>query len=619
MPEPCCTRWSIATSNSGWRRCVSASAKELPSCFNAFEFRRIALRPLCDFRHAHRRRHASVDGSSLRRARARAGPIGRAFGIIRPVSRRTSWRKRSPFAPGASFARDAAQAAAALESLGLRKGDRLAFLSPNRYEWIVIDLAVLSLGAVHVPVHNSLSGPQMRHQIVDCGAKVVLLAGEEQAAKLAAWASATDEFVYTSLDEVTTPLAGSPPARFFELVARPSDDEVDVWLEAAGRRLSPDDLATILYTSGTTGEPKGVMLSHRNITSNAESIVAGFGGPQDERRLNLLPFSHIFARTCDLYCWLIGGSEMALADAPQTAVENCAEFAPRILNAVPYFYERVMRKITEVGMADEPDILPGVMGGNIHYCCSGGAPLPDHIAKFFNDRGVLLVQGYGLTETSPVITMNTPEVHQHGSSGRPIDGIELRIADDGEIVTRGPHVMLGYWNKPADTEAVLVDGWFHTGDLGHIDDDGYLHITGRKKDIIITTGGKKIAPSLVEAKLTADPLIRQACIVGDARDYLGALVVPAPEALAEALRAAGHEIAAEATLPQLIAHAATQSLMEDCFKRRLADLSHYEQVCKFALLDREFDVPHGEMTLTMKPRRAQIAKNFADAIENLYR
>ena len=511
-------------------------------------------------------------------------------------------------------ARDAAQAAAALQKLGVRQGDRVALVSPNRYEWIVVDLAIMSLGAVHVPIHNSLSGPQMRFQIADCGAVCVLVAGEEQAAKLAGAQPLAADVQYASFDPTATPLGGAPVPQLFQIVAPPTDTELDAWLDSAGQSLAPDDVATILYTSGTTGEPKGVMLSHRNITSNAEGVVVGFGGAQEERRLNLLPLSHIFARTCDLYCWLVGGSEMALADSPQTAVENCAEFQPRIVNAVPYFYERVMRKIVEVGMADVPDILPQVMGGNIHFCCSGGAALPDHIAKFFCDRGVLLVQGFGLTETSPVMTMNTPSVHKFGTVGRPIAGVELRIADDGEVLTRGPQVMLGYWQRPADTAAAIVDSWFHTGDLGAIDDDGYLRITGRKKEIIVTTGGKKIAPALLEAKLTADPLLRQACIVGDGRHFLAALLVPNIDALAEAVRAGGDDIPADA----LLTHPAAERVVAECVKARLADLSHYEQVCRFVLLPREFDVPHGEMTLTMKLRRAQVAQNFAAEIARLF-
>ena len=530
---------------------------------------------------------------------------GQAADLIEKEVTVRTWRE---------VARDAAQAAAALQKLGVRKGDRVALLSPNRYEWIAVDLAIMSLGAVHVPVHNSLSGPQMQFQIADCGAVCVLVAGEEQAAKLIAAQPLSGDIRYASFDPTTTPLGGAPVPLFFHLVAPPTDAELDAWLDSAGKTISPDDVVTILYTSGTTGEPKGVMLSHRNITSNAEGIVIGFGGAQEERRLNLLPLSHIFARTCDLYCWLVGGSEMAMADSPQTAVENCAEFQPRVVNAVPYFYERVMRKVVEVGMADVPDILPQVMGGNIHYCCSGGAALPDHIAKFFCDRGVLLVQGFGLTETSPVMTMNTPAVHKFGTVGRPIDGVELRIADDGEVLTRGPQVMLGYWQRPADTAAAIVDGWFHTGDLGAIDDDGYLRITGRKKEIIVTTGGKKIAPALLEAKLTADPLLRQACIVGDGQHFLGALLVPNAEALAEAVRAAGEDVPADA----LLAHPTAQRVVAACVKARLADLSHYEQVCRFVLLPREFDVPHGEMTLTMKLRRTQVAKNFAAEIAQLF-
>ena len=512
------------------------------------------------------------------------------------------------------IARDTAHVAAALRALGVERGDRVVFISPNRAEWIPVDLAVLALGAVHVPVHNSLAGPQMQFQIVDCGAKLVIVAGEEQAAKIAATSLPAGTGL-ASLDAVASAPAGTSPRRLFEVVPPPTEAELDAFLDSAGVGTATNDLATILYTSGTTGEPKGVMLSHGNITSNAEGIVAGFGGAQDERRLNLLPFSHIFARTCDLYVWLIAGSEMALADAPQTAVENCAEFQPRILNAVPYFYERVMRKVVEMGVADMPDILRLAMGGAIEHCCSGGAALPDHIAKFFNDRGVLLTQGYGLTETSPVITMNTHLVYKHGTVGRPLENIEVRIADDGEIVTRGPHVMLGYWNRPEETAAAVVDGWFHTGDVGEIDGDGYLKITGRKKEIIVTTGGKKVAPLLLEAKLTSDPLIRQAAIVGEGKDYLAALIVPNFEGLAEALR----ETIGERPQAELVEQPEARELIGRAIRERLADLSHYEQVQRFTLVGREFDVDHGEMTLTMKLRRKRVAENFRAEIEEMYR
>ncbi len=518
--------------------------------------------------------------------------------------------------------RDVARAESALRTLGIDRGDRAAFISPNRYEWIVVDLAILGLGAVHVPIHNSLTGPQYRFQIVDADVKLLVVAGDEQRAKLRSAEPLPAHVRVASLDPTTSASktgadAGDVPwPRLFDLADELTDGQVDSWCESSVSGASPNELATILYTSGTTGDPKGVMLSHRNLTSNAEAMVAGFGGPQDERRLNLLPFSHIFARTCDLYCWLVGGSQMALADSPQTAIENAAEFAPRMLNAVPYFYERVKRKLVELGMADEPGILPGILGGNIEYCCSGGAPLPAHLARFFNDRGVLLVQGYGLTETSPVATMNTHQVYKHDTVGRPIADVEIRIADDGEVLVRGPNVMLGYWKRPAETAAALDGGWFHTGDVGSLDEEGYLRITGRKKELIVTSGGKKIVPCCVEALLTADPLVRQCAVFGDGRDYLTALVFPEPPMLLNELRARGIDVADEAAAR---AHPQAAAIVGERIRQRLAVLSHYEQVRKFTLIEREFSVERDEMTLTMKMRREQIAANFADVIETMYR
>ena len=494
------------------------------------------------------------------------------------------------------IAATSARIAHALVDAGAKPGDRIAVQVDKVPAVLPLYLAALRAGLVYLPLNTGYQRAELEHFFGDATPRVVVC-GSDRLGVVAA--TARDATVLT-LD-----------AHGGELLDRAEDRDTSF----ATLARAPDDLAAILYTSGTTGEPKGVMLSHGNITSNAEGIVAGFGGAQDERRLNLLPFSHIFARTCDLYVWLIAGSEMALADAPQTAVENCAEFQPRILNAVPYFYERVMRKVVEMGVADMPDILRLAMGGAIEHCCSGGAALPDHIAKFFNDRGVLLTQGYGLTETSPVITMNTHLVYKHGTVGRPLENIEVRIADDGEIVTRGPHVMLGYWNRPEETAAAVVDGWFHTGDVGEIDGDGYLKITGRKKEIIVTTGGKKVAPLLLEAKLTSDPLIRQAAIVGEGKDYLAALIVPNFEGLAEALR----ETIGERPQAELVEQPEARELIGRAIRERLADLSHYEQVQRFTLVGREFDVDHGEMTLTMKLRRKRVAENFRAEIEEMYR
>jgi long-chain acyl-CoA synthetase len=506
---------------------------------------------------------------------------------------------------------DAALFAIALKVLGVARGDKVGLASPNRYEWIVADLAILSLGAVHVPIHNSLTGRQMWFQIQDCGAKAVLVADEEQAAKLAESAPADGLKVqFASFDQTEVEI-GQKPVRtlidFFNQV----DLDVDGPLGFTHEPLAADEPATILYTSGTTGEPKGVVLSHGNLTTNAEAMVRAFHSDDVvDRRLNLLPLSHVFARTCDVYTWIVGGSELALADSPQTAVADCAVFQPTLMNAVPYFYERVMRRLIESGKADVPGALKHMLGGRMRHCCSGSAPLPNRVAEFFTQRGVLLTQGYGMTEASPVITMNTPTVHRLGTVGPAVAGTEVRIADDGEVLARGPHVMLGYWNRPEATAATLVDGWLHTGDLGALDVDGFLTITGRKKELIVTTGGKKIVPTMIEAAITADPLFRQAVVVGEGRNYLTALLVPCRTTLAATLNVA--------ECAELFTQAEAVTLVAERLQACLAHLSRYEQVCRFALLEREFSVERGELTLTLKLRRPQIAANYAAEIERMY-
>jgi len=508
---------------------------------------------------------------------------------------------------------DVARFAAALKSLGVVRCDKVALAAPNRYEWIVFDLAILSLGAVNVPIHASLTGRQMWFQIDDCGAKVVVVAGEEQAEKLASGErKATSPVRFASFDSFSAKI-GDESVPFVASLAHGDDEFTHV-------EVAPIEPATILYTSGTTGEPKGVILSHGNLTTNAEAMVRGFHSSEVvDRRMNLLPLSHVFARTCDVYTWIVGGTELALADTPQTAVADCATFRPTLMNSVPYFYERVMRRLIESGKADVPGALKHMLGGRMRHCCSGSAPLADRVAAFFAERGVLLTQGYGLTESSPVITMNTPTVNRRGTVGQAIEGAEIRIADDGEILTRGPHVMLGYWNRPEETAAALEGGWLHTGDLGALDADGFLTITGRKKELIVTTGGKKIVPSLVEAAILADSLFKQVVVVGDGRDYPTALLVPCRATLLGALAVAG-EVTSEAAVdsPELFNRDEVRTLVEDRLGACLKHLSHYEQIRRFVLLEQEFSVERGELTLTLKLRRPQIAANYAAQIERLY-
>ena len=295
--------------------------------------------------------------------------------------------------------------------------------------------------------------------------------------------------------------------------------------------MRPDDLATILYTSGTTGEPKGVMLSQRNLASNAVASVEAFGSRSEDLRLTWLPLSHIFARTCDLYTWLVTGCRLALAESPEAVIATCHQLQPTLINGVPYFYEKVQRRFTEAGLADKPGELVKLFGGRMRLCVSGGAALPPHVARFYEAQGLRLLQGYGLTETSPVIATESEKAHKLGTVGRAVPGVEVRISAEGEIQTRGPHVMLGYWHDPKSTAATIEDGWLRTGDLGQLDAEGFLQITGRKKELIVTAGGKNIAPAYLEGLLIEDPLIQQAVVIGDGRNFLTALIVPDYEAL----------------------------------------------------------------------------------------
>jgi long-chain acyl-CoA synthetase len=510
---------------------------------------------------------------------------------------------------------DVRRAAAALVRLGVERGDRVVLVSPNRYEWIVADLAIQMAQAVHVPVHASLSGRQIAYQIQASGARVVLISGEEQAEKLIRDAAPlVSQLKWVAFDACPEARAHMQLVRFGELLHDINERVAEQAQADAQRSVRADDLATILYTSGTTGDPKGVMLSQRNLASNALSSLEIFGQREGDRRLTWLPFSHIFARTCDLYTWLASGSELALADAPESVVANCRQLLPTLLNGVPYFFEKVYRFLVEQGMVDKPGALVALFGGRMRLLVSGGAPLPEHIARVYEQQGLLLVQGYGLTETSPVIATETQRHHKLGTVGRPIPGVEVQVSPEGEILTRGPHVMLGYWNDPAATAAILSDGWLHTGDLGEVDSDGFLKITGRKKELIVTAGGKNIAPVHLESLLTEEPLIQQALVVGDGRNYLTALIVPDVQALKALAEARGIQPAPD----DWLSDARVRRLVKECVDGRLAVVSRYEQVQNFVLLDRPFSAERGEVTPTLKLRRSQIAANYADRIDSMY-
>mgnify|MGYP001213833247 CR=1 FL=1 len=510
---------------------------------------------------------------------------------------------------------DVSAAASVLDQLDVGPGNRVALVSENRYEWIVCDLAIQMIGAVHVPIHSTLSAEQVVWQIEHSESKVVLLSGPDQASKLAQ--QVDTKFAKISIlcfDSSDIQINGHKIQSLHSMMSSTVVADLDSW-EQVARTIRSDDLATILYTSGTTGEPKGVMLTHGNLVSNARSTVESFPTEADVCQLSFLPFSHVFARTCDIYTWLERGTVIALAERRETVLADCAQVRPSMITGVPYFYDRVYRHLVESGVADKPGVLRDLFGGKIRYCVSGGAALPTHVFEFFHSQDVPLLEGYGMTECSPVIALSTPEFYKSGCVGRPLTGVEVKIAVDGEIVTRGPHVMRGYWKDEPGTEEILRDGWLHTGDIGCWNDSGFLQITGRKKELIITSGGKNIAPVLIESLLTQDPLILQAMVIGDGRKYLSVLIVPNPDRLRDEIISRQLVVSNRA---EALAHPTVVSLYDQRIKERLAGLSDYEQVQKFCLLDRGFTLETGELTPKLSLRRKVIESHFKLEIDTMY-
>ncbi len=500
-----------------------------------------------------------------------------------------------------------ANTAAALQALRLAPGSRVIHVAENRREWVLFDLACHFTSLIHVPVHAPLSGPQIAAQIIHSGAEVVVLSNASQ---------------WLKLKEVAELLPQALRLFSYDAV---EDERVQSWSEWLAEnpatelpeaKLGENDLATILYTSGTTGEPKGVMLTQRNLSSNAQGVVQQFGPvEQGERKLNLLPLSHIFARTCDLYAWVVRGSTLALAESRETVLDDLQLVRPTTINGVPYFYERLRKLLTERGLENQPGALQSLLGGEMKFCNSGGAPLPPATIQFFEQQQVTLYQGYGLTESSPVITMSCAVGHRPGSCGRALPGVEMRIADDGELLTRGFHVMAGYYKNEPATAATIQEGWLHTGDLGAIDGDGFLHIVGRKKEMLVLSTGKKIAPAYLETLLAQEPLVAQVIVVGEGRSHLSALVVPQPEALRAEI--ANRKIAVTSR-EEALQHPQIISLYRDRFRSLLANLSPQEQIHHVTLLPRAFTLEAGEITAKLSLRREIICQHFAAEIEILY-
>lgn len=508
------------------------------------------------------------------------------------------------------------QVATALLHLGVEPGSRVVQISENCPEWVVCDLAIQMLRGVHVPLHASLAGEQMAQQIEDCEARLVLFSDKVQAKKLASvHTSLPEDLQFIACQSGRFRIGWRPILRLEELTASLDPTETLAVEEAVLAEGREDDVATILYTSGTTGRSKGVMLSQRNLVFNTLATIRAFDMKPDDSRLCFLPFSHVFARTCELYSWIALGSELALAESREKIVRNCQEIQPTALIGVPFFYDRLYQRLLERGTAVQPGSLVRLLGGRVRGCISGGAPLGDQVVKYFETQGVPLLQGYGMTETSPVISVSTDRANRIGTVGKPIPGVEVEIAEDGEILTRGPHVMVGYWKQPEATAEMIRDGWLHTGDLGTFDESGFLKITGRIKEILVTTGGKKVAPTHLEVLLTEDPLILQAMVVAEGRDYLTALIVPDPDGLKAEIKRLGIWVFSKAGA---VSHPRVRDVYRERIAARLKGVSYYEQVRQFRILDHGFTPENDLLTPTLKLRRAEIRKHCAPQIEAMY-
>jgi long-chain acyl-CoA synthetase len=545
-----------------------------------------------------------------------------------------------------------------LRSLGIAKGDRVAILSENRPEWAFADFATLSAAAVDVPVYTTLTATQMAYILRDSGAKAIFVSTPALAAKIDEVRPQLPELKHVIRFE-PDPVPGT--MSLDELRARGREalaSEPDAVRRRAAE-VRPDDLATLIYTSGTTGDPKGVMLTHHNLVSNvlASEKAIPILGPSDVA-LSFLPLCHSFERTAGHNFMLHTGATIAYAESVNKVPENMLEVRPTVMCSVPRLYEKMYARVNERVAAGPPlrqkifrwaigvgaevfghavaRTKPGLLlklkfaiadhlafakikertGGRLRFFVSGGAPLAREIAEFFGAAGLLICEGYGLTETSPVIAVNRPEWVKPGTVGPPLEGVEVKIAEDGEILTRGPHVMKGYYNKPeATAEAIDADGWFHTGDIGHLDPDGFLAITDRKKDLIVTSGGKNIAPQPIENRLKTNAFIAEVVMIGDKRNYATALVVPNFEALEAWAAKTGVSAPSREELvkkPDIVQH------YLGLISFLVADLAQYEQIKKVAVLPNEFSQESGELTPTLKVKRRVVAEKYRDVIEKMY-
>jgi long-chain acyl-CoA synthetase len=548
--------------------------------------------------------------------------------------------------------------AAGLRQIGVQQGERVAILAGNCIEWAIADYAILHCGAVTVPVYPTLQSAGVQQILKDCQATAAFVADSEQLEKLGGLQEMPHLqraiVFHTNVDETTT--GGRAVYSMSEFENRGVAAYDAEAFDRTWRAVQPQDLATLIYTSGTTGVPKGVMLTHDNIVSNLLSILKRMQLGLGDRCLSFLPLSHIFERMGGHYVMWYTGATIAFAESIDTVPANLVEVRPTILISVPRLYEKMNARVLSAVEAAPPlrqklfawarrvgsrrlayqqrgEIVPFMLrmqhavadrlvfsklrerlGGRIRFMISGGAPLSRPIAEFFHSAGLKILEGYGLTETSPVLTLNPLQRPRLGTVGPPLQGVEVKIGDNGEILAKGPGIMKGYWQRAKETEEALAGGWFHTGDVGEFGEDGYLRITDRLKDLIVTAAGKNIAPQPIESSLKSSQFIAEAIVIGDHRKFLTVILVPHFPQLQE--WATQHSLPTEAT--DMVKHPRVLQMYGDVLAGINKGLPSYETLKRFCLLDRELQLASSEITPTMKVKRSVIAKNYRELIDSMY-
>jgi long-chain acyl-CoA synthetase len=545
----------------------------------------------------------------------------------------------------------------ALLELGIRPGDKIGIFSPNRPEWTIADFAALSVGAVSVAIYATHTASDAEYLARDADLRLVFVGEQEQYDKVRSFIDGLDQLETIIVFDEDVAVEGADTVLFDDFVERGRASESQTEIDARLEEIDGDDVATLIYTSGTTGPPKGVMLTHANFFHQFEAVDDRFVVGPSDRSLCFLPLSHAYERTWSFYVFRCGAENNYVSE-PKRVADYLSEVKPTVMVSVPLLYEKIYAaaharietasesrrqlfqwalKIgkryhhkhyageavgpvltVEHAVADRLVLskIRDIMGGPKNFLSAGGAPLSKEVEEFFFAAGLLVCQGYGLTETAPMVTCNAPGAFRFGTVGRPVRDVDVRIGDQGEILVRGPNVMKGYYNKPEATREAFVDGWLRTGDIGELDEDGYLRVTDRIKDLIITHGGENIAPQHIETVLKLDPYIDQVIAVGDERKFLTAIIVPEFHALTEYARE--HDIPFE-TLTDLVHRPEIRDFYRAHIEQCSANLAPYERIKEFTLLDHELTQEDGEVTPTQKVKRKVIADRYADRIEEMYR